>query len=168
MSFNTFPQNPFPPNSENAGGGGLPYVLPIASAETLGGVKVGNNLTIDANGVLSAPPPVPSYSATEQATGQKWIDGKVIYFKTVEIDNPVSTGTPTSVAHGADADKIVKIDGYAEIDGVFVPVTYYASSNYYAMVYASISAVVYDVKWNNAQFTKLVVTIYYTKVESEV
>ena len=33
------------------GGGG--YVLPTASATTLGGVKVGSNLNIDANGVLS-------------------------------------------------------------------------------------------------------------------
>lgn len=30
------------------------FTLPIASANTLGGVKIGNNLTIDANGVLSA------------------------------------------------------------------------------------------------------------------
>ena len=30
------------------------YVLPIASATILGGIKVGNNLSIDANGVLSA------------------------------------------------------------------------------------------------------------------
>lgn len=36
------------------GGGGGGYVLPIASADTLGGVKVGDNLSIDANGVLSA------------------------------------------------------------------------------------------------------------------
>lgn len=36
------------------GGGGTPYVLPTASASTLGGVKVGENLSIDANGVLSA------------------------------------------------------------------------------------------------------------------
>lgn len=31
-----------------------PYSLPIASASTLGGIKVGQNLSIDANGVLSA------------------------------------------------------------------------------------------------------------------
>lgn len=31
-----------------------PYELPIASANTLGGIKVGTNLSIDANGVLSA------------------------------------------------------------------------------------------------------------------
>lgn len=34
------------------GGGG--YELPIASSTTLGGVKVGENLTIDAEGILSA------------------------------------------------------------------------------------------------------------------
>lgn len=38
--------------TESGGGGG--YVLPIASSSTLGGIKVGNNLTIDVNGVLSA------------------------------------------------------------------------------------------------------------------
>lgn len=36
------------------GGGGGGYVLPIASASTLGGIKVGENLSIDINGVLSA------------------------------------------------------------------------------------------------------------------
>lgn len=33
----------------------LPYVLPVASSTVLGGVKVGQNLSIDENGVLSAP-----------------------------------------------------------------------------------------------------------------
>lgn len=60
MSYNTYPQNPFPPNSEEAKG--EPYELPIASANVLGGVKVGNNLTIDANGALSAPAPTPAYT----------------------------------------------------------------------------------------------------------
>lgn len=36
------------------GGGGGEYVLPKASATRLGGVKVGENLSIDENGVLSA------------------------------------------------------------------------------------------------------------------
>lgn len=39
--------------ADNYTGGGS-YVLPTASASTLGGVKVGDNLSIDANGVLSA------------------------------------------------------------------------------------------------------------------
>ena len=37
-----------------------PYTLPIASADTLGGIKVGNNLTIDSDGVLNAPTPTPA------------------------------------------------------------------------------------------------------------
>lgn len=106
---------------------------------------------------------MPNYSTAEQKTGQNWIDGKDIYFKTVEIDNPVSTGTPTSVSHGANVDKIVKIEGYGATSGVFIPATYYAASNYYVMVYASASTIIYDVKWNTAQFEKIVVTIYYTK-----
>lgn len=35
-------------------GGAEPYELPIASADTLGGVKVGSNLAIDEDGVLTA------------------------------------------------------------------------------------------------------------------
>lgn len=35
-------------------GGGSGYTLPIASSTTLGGVKIGANLSIDSNGVLSA------------------------------------------------------------------------------------------------------------------
>lgn len=40
-------------NLETDSGGGS-YVLPVASADTLGGVKVGEGLAIDAAGVLSA------------------------------------------------------------------------------------------------------------------
>lgn len=45
------------------GGGGGGYVLPTASASTLGGVKVGSNLSIDGSGVLSAQTSVPVASA---------------------------------------------------------------------------------------------------------
>lgn len=38
-------------NKPNSGGGG--YVLPIASASTLGGIKVGSGLSINSSGVLS-------------------------------------------------------------------------------------------------------------------
>lgn len=38
----------------NASGGGS-YTLPVASASTLGGIKVGENLTIEEDGTLNAP-----------------------------------------------------------------------------------------------------------------
>ena len=51
MGFNTYPQNPFPPSSEAAGG--TEYDLPIASTTELGGVKIGSGLAINAEtGVL--------------------------------------------------------------------------------------------------------------------
>ena len=40
------------------------YELPIASSETLGGIKVGSGLAIDANGVLSADSQTPSAATT--------------------------------------------------------------------------------------------------------
>lgn len=39
---------PGPPGKDGEG-----YELPVASAELLGGIKVGENLTIDSDGVLS-------------------------------------------------------------------------------------------------------------------
>lgn len=52
--LNTYPCNPFPPSSEQMGaGGGSAYELPIASADELGGVKVGSGLSIDESGTLS-------------------------------------------------------------------------------------------------------------------
>ena len=53
---------------EGGGGGGEPYVLPTASADTLGGVKVGSGLTIT-DGVLSADGVTPAaYQADSTAS----------------------------------------------------------------------------------------------------
>ena len=67
-------------------GGSSTYELPIASADTLGGIKVGANLSIDADGVLSASGGSSEnggsasniYSTEEQHVGT-WIDGKPLY-----------------------------------------------------------------------------------------
>ena len=55
-------------NLETDSGGGS-YVLPTASAETLGGVKVGNNLSIDANGALSGSAPYSLPTASAETLG---------------------------------------------------------------------------------------------------
>ncbi len=72
--YNTIPPNPFPPSSESAGGGGQ-AVLPIASTDTLGGVKVGSNLSIDESGSLSAPAPYVLPVASDGELGGVMIDG---------------------------------------------------------------------------------------------
>lgn len=55
-------------NIEASGGSGSDYELPIASSETLGGIKVGANLTINENGVLSANNLIFEYEVEEPIT----------------------------------------------------------------------------------------------------
>ena len=77
----------------NSGGS---YTLPIASAETLGGIKVGENLTITEDGTLNAEasgtsvlsPGAVLYDTEEKVIG-KWINGKPLYQKVGEIDTSI-------------------------------------------------------------------------------
>ena len=77
----------------NSGGS---YTLPIASTETLGGVKVGENLTITEDGTLNAEasgtsvlsPGAILYDTEEKIIG-KWINGKPLYQKVGEIDTSI-------------------------------------------------------------------------------
>lgn len=92
-----------------------PYVLPVASAETLGGVKIGEGLSIDAEtGVMSAEGGLPDYSTTEQKTGQKWIDGKDIYFKTFDNLNINPAGVWAVIAQNTyNAERIIDAKAYS-------------------------------------------------------
>ena len=68
-------------NALNNGGGS--YALPIASESVLGGVKIGNGLSIDNDGKLNVS--VSSevqYSTTEKRIGT-WVDGTSLYEKTL-------------------------------------------------------------------------------------
>lgn len=86
--------------------------LPIASDETLGGVKVGDNLTITEEGVLSAPAPTPytppAYSTDEIDTGRKWIDGSTIYERVFALVSPITVGNDW-VATGITIPNITRI-----------------------------------------------------------
>lgn len=110
-------------------GGG--YVLPVASADTLGGVKVGDNLSIE-DGVLSGPNPYTplNYSTTEQATGQKWIDGRDVYTRVFHYEDGLSLPNNTWVNSGtiADIDKCMSCVALSD-DGTCIPVcAYYEQS----------------------------------------
>ena len=172
MSFNTYPQNPFPPNSENAGCGGSPYVLPIASANDLGGVKVGNNLIIDSNGVLSAPAPVPNYSTKEQATGQKWIDGKEIYQKTIDFGVLPNNTTKTVISGITGIDIVLRLEGIANSSaGGAIPLPYVDDTSKIGDVLLDFNKTTGNVRIISGSDKSVYygyVTIYYTKSESEV
>ena len=72
-------------NNGGGGGGGGSYTLPIASESVLGGVKVGNGLSIENDGKLNVNASVPSevqYSTVERRIGT-WVDGSPLYEKTL-------------------------------------------------------------------------------------
>ena len=50
-------------------GGGAAYTLPKATAAVLGGVKIGDNITIASDGAISAPAPYALPAATANALG---------------------------------------------------------------------------------------------------
>lgn len=68
-----------------------------ATSELLGVVKAGDGVSIDAAGAISGI----AYSTTEHKTGRKWIDGKDIYEKVVSLVSPLTvsrTGSDTGLA----------------------------------------------------------------------
>jgi hypothetical protein len=88
------------------GSGGISNI-PIASAETLGGIKVpaDSGITITGSGNAYAYKPLP-YSTTEHKTGRKWLDGRDIYEKTIQYDSPylniATNGTTIETSTGVD------------------------------------------------------------------
>lgn len=98
MGFNTLPGNPFPPSSEQENG--TPYTLPIAGADTLGGVMVGEGLEINTEtGVLSNQNPTPytlPIAGAETLGGVMVGNGLSVNAETGELtnDNPTPYAPP--------------------------------------------------------------------------
>ena len=90
MSFNTVPFNPFPPSSNQQGGGS--FELPIAAADTLGGIKVGDNLTVEEDGTLNAPAPYTLPIAADDTLGGIKVGDNL----TVEEDGTLNAPNPYS------------------------------------------------------------------------
>ena len=112
---------------------GSSYVLPIAGSETLGGVIVGEGLTIDSEtGVLSADSQIVDYSTDEQLTGRKWIDGSDIYFKTVEF-GALPNNAKKSVASGLTGETIIKMYGIAKSGSDYSPLPSTATNAIYTV-----------------------------------
>ena len=152
----------FPPEPE-------PYVLPTATAETLGGVKVGSGLSMNSEtGVLSNANMPLNYSTTEQNTGRKWIDGKDIYFKVVEL-GALPNATTKNVAHGITGiSEWVKIEGTANnatnTSGISIPLVYdgnNATNN--TRIAVNDTNVVLETDTDRSSFNKCYAILYYTK-----
>ena len=97
-----------------------------ATSELLGVVKAGDGISVDADGAISGVP----YSTTEHKIGRKWTDGKDIYEKTLTFETAVSISTSSIGSIGVSNSGISTIiKGYAtNADGACTPLT--LSPNY--------------------------------------
>lgn len=145
---------------------GSSYVLPIAGAETLGGIKVGDNLTVEEDGTLNAPDPYipPEYGTDEVDTGMKWIDGKTIYRKVVPCE-ALPNATTKNVSSGLTGVNVINMYGFAVYDGVVtIPLPYlddvgiyYDIANNNVGIIASIDQSMYTVSYVVLEYTKVTV-----------
>ncbi len=85
--------------------GGVGYVLPTATADTLGGVKIGDNISVTADGVISVD--LSGYLKSDEISDWAKADNKPTYTaseiglgnvdNTADKDKPISTATQTAL-----------------------------------------------------------------------
>ena len=91
--------------------------IPIASKTTLGGIKVGDNLTITEDGTLSAsggaaPTNMVTTDTTQNITASKSIINRSLYFKATEDDTTYGYIEKSNGGfYGVDMDSKIKITG---------------------------------------------------------
>ena len=147
-----------------------PYSLPIASAETLGGVRVGTGLAINAEtGELSNSNPTPyappAYSTSEVNTGVKWIDGKDIYCKTFHFTEESEQTSKSYDITSLNADFVMLRDPVyklgAAADNLVVSNDQYLNNSYNRAMTADKTTIsVTCVGWG---FIEVWCNFYYTK-----
>ena len=108
---------------------------------------------------------LPDYSTTEKKTGQKWIDGKDIYFKT--FTGSIDGTTSTHITDIPNIDTIISYSGMIKGNNYPIDLTIPYSGdtrnialNYRPNEYLSLT---YNTSvYNN--FSDYNITVYYTKV----
>lgn len=99
------------------GGGGGSYVLPVATTSTLGGIKVGNNLTISPDGTLSAAGSLTDSFKNVKVAGQS--DLVASGEDTLEIKAGVGISILTSATSSPYKSITVNSAGISVLDGGF-------------------------------------------------
>lgn len=87
--------------------------IPTASASTLGGIKVGNNLTISSDGTLSANASPITVDSALSSTSENPVQNKVINTALSGKQASLSTAQLNAVNSGITATKVTTYDGYA-------------------------------------------------------
>jgi hypothetical protein len=87
--------------------------VPTASASTLGGIKVGNNLTISSDGTLSANASSVTVDSALSTTSTNPVQNKVINTALNGKQASLSTAQLNAVNSGITSAKVTTYDGYA-------------------------------------------------------
>ena len=123
------------------GSGGISNI-PIASAETLGGIKVpaDSGITIDGSGNAYVPKPI-VYSTSKVDTGKKWIDGRPIYSKVFYIPALSATSSALTVNHNENIDIMTHLHGSAKNNttGTNFPLPFVAEDNINSNIRVSVT-----------------------------
>lgn len=137
----------------------------IATLSKINGGTTAGALTTDASGVVS---PGGNYSTSEVATNTTWVDGKMIYKKTVNFGNMPSS-TTKNVAHGVTGiDRFIKYETSLKDttnDNSF-PLPFVRASGGTDNMELRLTPTNITVTTNSANFVNFsaYITIYYTKV----
>lgn len=149
---------------EESGGGGsdLPDISPS---------DYGSYLAVDELGKwgLDKPKTGVDYSTTEQDTGTKWIDGKTIYSKTIDVDfSSLEKGIDNLISHSIEnLDRCVNLLGSVKYGVDWLTFPYATGNNTYALQISNVNTTNFTIAIGNgftlADFTAGYVTLFYTK-----
>ena len=118
-------------------------------------VQDGNMHAVTSNAVADGL----SYSTDEVKTGGKWIDGKPIYRKIVDI-GALPNNTSKTVAHGINnLEKAIIANGFAinnKGETIYIPHTF-------SGFYLNKTSIVLNTTYNYSAYTEAYITIEYTK-----
>lgn len=111
---------------------------------------------------------LPDYSTSEQNTGRKWIDGKTIYQKTINLGGLVNNTTKTVAMGITNLSRVIGMDGYARnsYSGDTIPLPIYRNpGNSGAFIFTNDSSGNITVGANDdrSPYTEAYITLYYTK-----
>ena len=108
--------------------------------------------------------PISSFSFTEHKLGKKWVDGKDIYEKTVDLGNLPNSSNKT-VNHNIVYDKIISYSAFAQnSEGTIIHMPLYVSGNNYVLISIKSQYVELNTNTDRSEYYAYI-TIQYTKTQ---
>lgn len=105
-----------------------------------------------------------NYATIERNTKFTWIDGNIIYKKTVDCGS-LPNATSKSVSHGiSNIENIIKFEGWASDGSSWVPLPLVATDYTYSVqVSVSSTQITLATGQNRSNYSSSYITLYYTK-----